>query len=152
MLDIWGRRLQSYCWGFWENGYIAEAAKMRGRLKVAIKDNNVKIPEKFEPIRGEITALVRKASSNLNSKKNKDKKTIGFNKQVYLDPEFKDLWDRIKYKTTYSVDFASEKPMDECCKEVQNSLSVSSAKFPEWFKINTPLMIWIALKILWRKR
>src|SRR5690606_19711205 len=55
-------------------------------------------------------------------------KTIHLNKRVFLAPEFKELWERIRYKTTYSVDVDSEKLIDECCKEMQRSLSVSSAK------------------------
>ncbi len=113
---------------FLENGYIDEAGKVQDKLKTALKDNKLNIPEEFEPVRGEITALARKVSSNLNIKNNSDKKAIKLNKQVYLDPEFKDLWDRIKYKTTYSVDFDSEKLVADCIKEMQNSLSVSSAK------------------------
>jgi type III restriction enzyme len=113
---------------FLDNGYIDEAGKVQDELKIAIKNNDIKISEEFEPVKVEITALARKVCSTLNIKNNSDKKSIKLNKQVYLDPEFKDLWDRIKYKTTYSVDFDSEKLIDECCKEMQNSLSVSSAK------------------------
>jgi len=113
---------------FLDNGYIDEAGKVQDKLKTAIKENKLKIPEEFEPVKAEITDLTRKVCSSLNIKNNSDKKTIKLNKQVYLDPEFKDLWDRVKYKTTYSVDFASEKLIDECCKEMQTNLSVSSAK------------------------
>lgn len=113
---------------FLDNGYIDEAGKVQDKLKTAIKENKLKIPEEFEPVKAEITVLARKVCSSLNIKNNSDKKTIKLNKQVYLDPEFKDLWDRVKYKTTYSVDFDSEKLIDECCKEMQTSLSVSSAK------------------------
>lgn len=113
---------------FLDNGYIDEAGKVQDELKIAIQNNDIKISEEFEPVKVEITALARKVCSTLNIKNNSDKKSIKLNKQVYLDPEFKDLWDRIKYKTTYSVDFDSEKLIDECCKEMQTSLSVSSAK------------------------
>ncbi len=113
---------------FLDNGYIDEAGKVQDKLKTAIKENKLNIPEEFEPVKAEITALARKVCSSLNIKNNSDKKTIKLNKQVYLDPEFKDLWDRVKYKTTYSVDFASEKLIDECCKEMQTNLSVSTAK------------------------
>ncbi|MSU02345.1 type III restriction-modification system endonuclease [Tissierella pigra] len=113
---------------FLDNGYIDEAGKVQDKLKLALKDGKLNIPKEYETVRAEITALARKVCSSLNIKNNSDKKTIKLNKQVYLDPEFKDLWDRIKYKTTYSVDFDSEKLIDECCKEMQNSLSVSSAK------------------------
>jgi type III restriction enzyme len=113
---------------FLVNEYIDEYGKVQDKLKVAIKDNSLVVPEEYESVKTEITALARKVCSGLNIKNNSDKKTIKLNKQVYLDPEFKNLWDRIKYKTTYSVDFDSEKLIDECCKEMQTSLSVSSAK------------------------
>lgn len=114
--------------GFLENGYIDETGKVQEKLKIAIKDNKLIVPEEYESIKTEITALARKVCSGLNIKNNSDKKTIHLNKRVFLAPEFKELWERIKYKTTYSVDFDSEKLIDECCKEMQRSLSVSSAK------------------------
>jgi type III restriction enzyme len=113
---------------FLDNGYIDDAGKVQDELRIAVKNNNIKISEEFESVKAEITALARKVCSTLNIKNNSHKESIKLNKQVYLDPEFKDLWDRIKYKTTYSVDFDSEKLIDECCKEMQTSLSVSSAK------------------------
>ncbi len=113
---------------FLDNGYIDSSGKVQDSLRTAIKNNNVNVPEEFESIKTEIIALAKKVSGSLNIKNNSDKKNIELNKQVYLDPEFKDLWDKIKYKTTYSVDFDSEKLIEECCKEMQNSLAVSSAK------------------------
>jgi len=114
--------------GFLDNGYIDEKGKVQDKLKIAIKENKLIVPEEYESVRTEITALARKVCSGLNIKNNNDKKTVKLNKQVYLNPEFKELWDRIKYKTTYSVEFDSEKLISECCNEMQRSLSVSSAK------------------------
>jgi len=113
---------------FIDNGYIDDAGKVQDRLKTAIKNNDIKISEEFESVKAEITALARKVSGSLNIKNNSDKESIKLNKQVYLDPDFKDLWDRIKYKTTYSVNFDSEKLIEESCKEMKRSLFVSSAK------------------------
>ncbi len=114
--------------GFLDNGYIDEAGKVQDKLKVAIKDNSLVVPVEYESVKTEISALARKVCGGLNIKNNGDRKPIKLNKQVYLDPEFKNLWDRIKYKTTYSVDFDSEELIEECCKAMQTSLSVSSAK------------------------
>ncbi|MDD2432985.1 MAG: type III restriction endonuclease subunit R, partial [Clostridia bacterium] len=97
-------------------------------LKLALKNKSLDIPAEYEQLKPAITALAEKVSSGLNLKNNKDKQKIKLNKQVYLDPEFKELWDRIKYKTTYSVDFDSEKLIEECCREMQQSLVVSSPK------------------------
>jgi type III restriction enzyme len=114
--------------GFLDNGYIDEAGKVQDKLKVAIKDNSLIVPVEYESVKTEISALARKVCGGLNIKNNGDRRPIKLNKQVYLDPEFKNLWDRIKYKTTYSVDFDSEELIEECCKAMQTSLSVSSAK------------------------
>ena len=114
--------------GFLENGYIDEAGKVQDKLKVAIKNNSLVVPVEYESVKTEISALARKVCGGLNIKNNGDRKPIKLNKQVYLDPEFKNLWDRIKYKTTYSVDFDSEELIEDCCKAMQTSLSVSSAK------------------------
>jgi type III restriction enzyme len=113
---------------FIDNGYIDETGKVQEKLHTAIKDNKLIVSEEYKDVKTEITALARKVCSGLNIRNNSDKRTIKLNKQVYLDPEFKNLWDRIKYKTTYSVDFDSEKLIDECCKEMQYSLFVSSPK------------------------
>lgn len=113
---------------FMDNGYIDKIGKVQDKLKTAIKNNDVSVPMEFEPIKPAITALAKKVSGNLNIKNNSDKKKIKLNKQVYLDPEFKELWNRIKYKTTYSVEFESEKFIDECCKEIAQTISVGSSK------------------------
>lgn len=110
------------------NDYIDKNGKVLDKLKTAVKDNEVSIPAEFESSKVAITALAKKISGNLNIKNNSDKKKIQLNKQVYLDPEFKELWDRIKYKTTYSVDFDSEKLINECCKEIIQTIRVSSSK------------------------
>lgn len=113
---------------FKDKGYIDASGKVQDALKSAVKNNSLDVPVEYENIKPAITALAKKVSGSLNIKNNSDKKKIGLNKQVYLDPEFKKVWDRIKYKTTYSVDFDSEKLIEECCREIQQSLSVSSAK------------------------
>lgn len=113
---------------FLKNGYIDKAGKVQDKLKVAIKNNSLVVPVEYESVKTEVSALARKVCGGLNIKNNDDRKPIKLNKQVYLDPEFKNLWDRIKYKTTYSVDFDSEELIEDCCKAMQTSLSVSTAK------------------------
>jgi type III restriction enzyme len=49
------------------------------------------VPEEYEHVKADITTLARKVCSGLNIKNNSDKKAIKLNKQVYLDPEFKEL-------------------------------------------------------------
>ena len=51
------------------------------------------------------------------------------NKAVFDSPEFKELWDRIKYKTIYNVDFDPDQLIEKCAESIQKSLIVGKTKF-----------------------
>lgn len=108
--------------------YIDNKGKITDKLKSHLKEQKVDIPEEFKPIETEIIAKLKKLSGNLNIKNAEDKKEVKLNKIRYLSPEFKELWDRIKYKTTYSVEFDSNKLICECSEEIKNNISVNKAK------------------------
>ncbi len=65
----------------------------------------------------------------LNIKNNDDKRTVKLNREVFESPEFKELWDRVKHKTIYSVDFNSDALIKECAEVIYNDLSVSKTRF-----------------------
>ena len=54
---------------------------------------------------------------------------IYLNKQVYLSPEFEELWDKIKYKTRYSVKFDTNELIKICSREILEKLKVDKGKF-----------------------
>nr|WP_243687939.1 hypothetical protein [Methanobacterium formicicum] len=56
------------------------------------------------------------------------KKEVKINKQVYLSEEFKAFWDKIKYKTTYAVDFDSQELINNCSKAMDENLDVKTPK------------------------
>lgn len=58
-----------------------------------------------------------------------DKKLITLNKEVYLSDDFKALWEQIKYKTTYRVDFDVDKLVLECAKQMANDLTIGKIKY-----------------------
>lgn len=113
---------------FKEKKYIDATGKVQEVLKIALKSRSLDIPVEYEAVRPALIAQLNKVCVSLNIKNNSDKKKIELNKRVYLDPDFKELWDKIKYKTTYSVDFDSEKLIEECCKEIKESFMLSSTK------------------------
>lgn len=113
---------------FEDKGYIDNKGKVQNKLKKALKDNNFEVPDEVKGSLPAITAVCKKISGNLNIKPASEKKTIKLNKQVYLNPDFKELWDRIKYKTAYSVSFDSAMLIKKCSNEMKSNLSTSSAK------------------------
>jgi len=111
------------------NNYIDSRGKIQDNLRTAIKENRFEVPEQFAALQSDITSVITKISGNLNVKDANDKKLITLNKEVYLSEEFKNLWEQIKYKTTYRVDFDVEKLIDECAKHIANDLTVGKIKY-----------------------
>lgn len=113
---------------FENKGYINDKGKVQDKLKKALKENTLEVPDDVKNSLPAITAVCKKISGNLNVKPHSKKEPVSLNKQVYLNPDFKELWDRIKYKTTYSVSFESSELIKKCSEEMKANLSTSSAK------------------------
>lgn len=113
---------------FENKGYINDKGKVQDKLKQALKENTLVVPDEVKNSLPAITTLCKKVSGNLNIKPHAKKEPVSLNKQVYLNPDFKALWDRIKYKTTYSVSFDSSELIKKCSDEMKANLSISSAK------------------------
>jgi len=110
-------------------GYIDTKGKVQDSLKTALKSGELELPEEFKEHAPQIAAVLKKVSGNLNIKNRDDKKKVSLNKAVFLSPEFKELWDRIKYKTTFRVDFDVETLATKCAEEIKANLQVGKARF-----------------------
>lgn len=108
--------------------YIDDKGKITDKLKQDLKSQQVELPTEFKECEGQILSVLKKLAGNLNIKNADDKKPVKLNKIRYLSPEFKELWEKIKYKTTYSVDFDSSDLIDNCSNEIKSNLKVNKAK------------------------
>lgn len=110
-------------------GYINSKGKIQDILKNDLKAGEVDLGQEFEKlIEEQIIKEITRTAGKLEIKDNSKKDTVKLNKQVYLSSDFKNLWDKIKFKTTYSVDFKSEKLINECVKNINNRLVVNGGK------------------------
>ncbi|HBC3440382.1 TPA: DEAD/DEAH box helicase family protein [Vibrio parahaemolyticus] len=116
-----------------DKGYIDKNGKIQDSLKADLADNTVSLPESVKEYSDAILATLTKVSKGLSIKKHEEKKTATLRedngKQIVLGEDFKALWDRIKYKTTYRVDFSVAELVEKCIKEIRASVAVASAKF-----------------------
>lgn len=118
---IWGHLFDAH--------YIDKNGKVQDKLRTDIKENKVDLPEDVQEYVNLITAALKKVAGNLNIKNAGDKKPVALNKTVYLGEEFKQLWDRIKYKTTFRVDFDIDDLVNKCAEQIKNDLVAGKAKF-----------------------
>ena len=117
-----------------EHGYIDKKGKIQDALKADIETGNVNLPESAKPYSEAIVATLTKVAKGLSIKKHEEKKTAKLTedhdgKQIVLGPDFKALWDKIKFKTTYRVKFSQAVLIENCIKEIRANVAVASAKF-----------------------
>ena len=112
-----------------ENYYIDSSGKIQDSLKLALKEKRMQLPAEFETARAAIEALLKKTAGNLNVKDASKKRVLKLNKEVYLSEDFAKLWDKIKYKTTYRVEFDEDKLIENCANEIAEKLFVGKPAF-----------------------
>jgi type III restriction enzyme len=116
-----------------DRGYIDARGKVQDALRVALKADEVKLPESFAPQAGQITQILRKLAGRLEIKNADERRQVRPRQAVLQSPEFKALWDRIKHKTTYRVDFDNEKLVDSCIKALRDAPQIPKTRL-QWRK------------------
>jgi len=116
---------------FLNRGYINQIGKVQELLKIELKEDKVNIPEEYKEnihVTKQILNLLKDTAGKLEIKNKENKKIVKVNRQILESQEFKDLWERVKYKTTFSVDFDSNKLIHECVQAINNQLKINRGK------------------------
>ena len=112
-----------------DKGYIDANGKVQDALRSGLKDGTVDLPAETAEVSQQILTVLRKVAGSLNIKNADDRRKVELNKAVFLSEDFKQLWERIKYKTTFRVDFDSKKLIETCADEIRKTLIVGRARF-----------------------
>lgn len=116
-------------WDYLKNkSYIDAKGKVTTELKIALNEETFEVPEEFNHIKTQVINVLKKLAGRLNIKNANEKVTVPLNKQRYLSPEFKELWDKVKYKTTFSVDFDTEELIKVCVDEIKRNINIDVIK------------------------
>ncbi|MBK6972963.1 MAG: DEAD/DEAH box helicase family protein [Sterolibacteriaceae bacterium] len=121
----------------WEHlkaaGHIDAGGKVQDSLKRALKDGALTVPEPFAAQLDQITAVLKKLAGRLEIKNADERRQVRTRQAVLHSPEFKALWDRIKHKTTYRVQFDNEKLIESCIRAVQQAPAIPKTRL-QWRK------------------
>jgi len=112
-----------------DEGYIEGKGKVTDKLKQALKDNSVELPASVAEQADQIGALLRKVAGELNVKNADARTQVRLNKERFLGEEFRALWERIKFKTTFRLSFDTEALVQKCADEIKESPVVTKARF-----------------------
>ena len=109
-------------------GYVDAKGKVQDKLRAALKDGTLAVPAEFQAQLPQVKEILRKLAGKLEIK-NADERVQIKTRQVVLESEdFKALWDRIKHKTTYRVNFDNDKLLSDCAKALRDAPAISKTR------------------------
>ena len=121
----------------WEHlkdaGLIDAKGKVQDALKTALKDGTFAVPTKFAAQHGQIVEILRKLSGRLEIKNADERRQVRTRRAVLHSAEFKALWDRIKHKTTYRVQFDNERLVASCIRAIDDGPPIAKTRL-QWRK------------------
>jgi len=109
-------------------GLIDSKGKVQDKLRTALKDGSLVLPEAYAAHLPQIKEVLRKIVGRLEIKNADDRVTVKTRHAVLHSAEFQALWDRIKHKTTYRVHFDNDRLIKDCAKAIADGPSISKAR------------------------
>lgn len=119
----------------WEHlrseGLVSSTGKIQDTLRQKLKDGTFILPEPFAAQTPQVKEILRKLAGRLEIKNAAERKQVKTRQAVLYGEEFKALWDRIKHKTTYRVNFDNEVLIDACIKSLKEAPRIARTRL-QW--------------------
>jgi type III restriction enzyme len=115
-----GREGSALVWNaLTKSGMIDETGKVTKLFTPEAEGFTLNLPDDLKELEPQIIDLLQSYQLNRHIKKEEEPKRLKINKRVFLDPEFENLWNKIKYKTTYEVKYSTEELVTNCIKSIK---------------------------------
>ena len=106
-------------WNFLkENEFLDNKGKVQNSLRTALKENKLDLPNEYSDQASAIKDVLRKLAGKLDIKDANKPVPVRPREAILKSDEFRVLWDRIKHKTTYRVNFDNEKLIEDSAKAI----------------------------------
>lgn len=129
-------------WQFLRDQQFVDAkGKVQDSLRAILKDGNFELPEDIKHelvkdhgeeqagiIASDIQGVLRKLAGKLDIKNADDRETIQTREAVLESDDFRQLWERIKYKTTYRVEFDNLKLLNDCADAIKSCPPITKTR------------------------
>ena len=121
----------------WEHlraaGLVNAQGKVQDTLRQKLKDGTLTLPEPFAAQLPQVKEILRKLAGRLEIKNADERKQVKSRQAVLQSADFKALWDRIKHKTTYRVQFDNEALLATCIAALRDAPPIARTRL-QWRK------------------
>ena len=114
-------------------GLVNAQGKVQDALRKALKDGTLTLPEPIAAQLPEVKEILRKLAGRLEIKNADEHKQIKTRQAVLQSADFRALWDRIKHKTTYRVQFDNEALLAACIRALKAAPPIAKTRL-QWRK------------------
>lgn len=112
-----------------EKKIISKEGKIKDTMKAQLKAGKLDLSERYsKAAQRAIMQALEKADNRPVIRDANKEVTVKLKKQAILSPEFKELWDKIKQKTTYRINIDTETLIKNCVKELREMPPIPKAK------------------------
>ena len=120
------RQMYDFCR---EKGYIDIEGNITEELKAAVSERKIEIPEELKEYQYEINEYFTKVCGKPNIKQKGEPQILKINKDISERcPAFRELWNRIKDKTKYHVEYETPALVNDCAYKLKNELSIEGVE------------------------
>jgi type III restriction enzyme len=113
---------------FEQKGYVTKSGAIKDAMKVALAAGTLDLPKKFEGARQKFETVIAKANTRPPVHDAAKEVRVKLKKKVLISPDFLALWEKIKGRTVYRVQFDEQLLIDRCVEELSRSERVGRAK------------------------
>jgi type III restriction enzyme len=96
------------------NGFVDKTGKIQSKFRPSEDTFSLELSDQFAPVETEIITVLQSYQLERHIKKDEEPKRLKINKQIFLDPEFENLWKRINSRTTYQVEYKTPRLIEYC--------------------------------------
>jgi len=114
--------------GLVEKGFIAEDGKILPKFNPKTPGFDLGLAPEHATLRGDIVEVLQSYQLERHIKKDEDSQRLRFKKEVTLDPGFQELWNRIKARTTYSVEYQTDALVSNAVKAIKGMENIKPVR------------------------
>jgi len=111
-----------------QQGHIDKDGKIQPKFNPSDKYFEVILSPEFQDVKHQVIDIVQSYLFSEHVVNRNNRKTLKINKMVYLDDEFKKLWDKIKPKTTYSVEYDTNILIEKASRAIREMDRIEKVK------------------------
>lgn len=119
-------------------GHIDSEGKIKNSLRQSLREGSLTVPGSFKGQLEQITNILRKNAGRLDIKNADERRRLRTNQKMLQSKEFSELWNRIKYKTSYRVKFDSEILIKSCLDGLKEAPAIPKAQI-QWRKADVSI-------------